>query len=108
MLNKEFCYWLQGYFEIAEVPTLNRERITLIEQQLSRISEPLGPYTQWLQDVLHAIQKNNYHQPIIDMFAGTIPDELNKIFLHDIDNSYATQHSPYELHQIHIGAIDND
>lgn len=103
MLNKEFCYWLQGYFEISEQPQLNEGSIKIIQQKLFCITESLGLYTHWLSGVLGAIETNNYHQPIIDIFTNHISRELNHIFIHEIDNSYITENNPYYLHQLHTG-----
>ena len=108
MLNKEFCYWLQGYFEIAEQPRLCEASIKIIQNKILCIDEPLGVYTRWLSGVLEAIETNNYHQPVIDIFTNHISQELNKIFIHDIDNSYATEHSSFYLHQLHAGVKIHD
>lgn len=101
--NQAFCYWLQGYFEIAEHPILTKEHIKKIKDCLTKIEEPLGVYTSWLNDVLNAIEANHYHQPIIQYFSPMIQDELNQIFAHVIDNSYETHYSNESLQAIHDG-----
>lgn len=103
MTNKLFCYWLQGYFEISQTDSLSKGQINAIQQQLFAINEPLGIYTQWLQKVLNTIMINDYNRFLIDDFAPLISQELNVIFVHDIDNSYDTHLSPYELASIHTG-----
>lgn len=106
--NKTFCYWLQGYFEISSDATLNRSKIKLINMKLGSIGEPLGIYTTWLRDVINSIKKNNYQQSIIDLFTDHIQHELNQIFIHEIDDSYDTEHSDFYLHQVHTGTVGKE
>ena len=56
LTNQTFCYWLQGYFEIAgDVAYLDGNKIEKIYVMLGRISEPLGGYTTWLKKTLDAL-----------------------------------------------------
>lgn len=105
MTNQTFCYWLQGYFEISRKIILTKEKIHLINQQLSLISGPLGDYTQWLKELLLYLQNQKYRQALLDYFLFDIREQLNLLFHHVIDNSYETEISHAALKQIHDGAI---
>ncbi|MHB1949244.1 MAG: hypothetical protein ACYCQI_14145 [Gammaproteobacteria bacterium] len=103
MTDKEFCYWLQGYFEIATRSSLDKNKLILIESMLNKINEPYGEFTRWLQDVLFTLKSNQYHLPLIEFFQNKIRSELNGIFLHVIDQSYETTLTQKELANIHYG-----
>ena len=84
MTNKEFCYWLQGYFEISNISTLTQEKVALINQTLNKIHEPLGEFTQWLFSVNQFLIEEN-KQSFLDFFILQIKHELNELFMHVID-----------------------
>lgn len=103
--NQQFCYWLQGYFEITNKPELTKEKIIIINARLKAIHEPLGEFTQWLVDVVLYFAENQYRQPLLTFFLQEIMDRLNLIFYHVIDNSYDTNISREEGKKIHDGHI---
>lgn len=37
MKSTEFCYWLQGLFEVAEPETLNAKQVDLIKRHLNMV-----------------------------------------------------------------------
>ena len=37
MKSVEFCYWLQGLFEVGEPTTLNEKQVTLIKAHLNMV-----------------------------------------------------------------------
>jgi hypothetical protein len=37
MTSRDFCYWLQGYFEVAKPKTVNAEEIAMIQRHLSLV-----------------------------------------------------------------------
>jgi hypothetical protein len=103
MTNQQFCYWLQGFFEIALDNRLHAEQIKLIEFNLNKINEPLGFFTQWLNELCIYFSNLDYKQETIDYFTLHIQNNLNSIFLHVIDQNYATHYSADELKKIHDG-----
>lgn len=103
--NQDFCYWLQGYFEITVKPVLNQYRIQQISEKLDIITEPLGDYTHWLFCVLSYIEDNDYDSLIIQQYQPHIMENLNLIFLHVIDNSYDTDKDNEYLLDVHDGII---
>lgn len=108
MTNKEFCFWLQGYFEISTSGKLDKSRLLLIEVLLNNIKEPLGIFPQWLKEVLRSMKLNDYHPPLVEVLTKKIRSELNNIFLHVIDPSYESTLTQKELAQIHYGKSNDD
>lgn len=105
MTNQEFCYWLQGYFEISLAPDLTVEKIKNIKHTLAEIEQPLGTFTQWLFDVIAFFEKQQYKQSIMDYFLPEIMKRLNSIFQHVIDISYDRKISLEEALKVHDGVI---
>jgi hypothetical protein len=103
MSNQEFCYWLQGYFELAHEISLNQARVELIAVTLSQINEPLGTFTQWLKKLIEFFAENQNKPEIFAYFTPEIQRRLTSIFYHVIDNSYETNLSSDELQKIHDG-----
>ena len=87
MTNQEFCYWLQGYFEIAKIKTLTKEQVLLINGSLKKINEPLGYFTTWLADILSFVISKQYHQGLMSFLLVEIINRLNTVFDHVIDNN---------------------
>ena len=108
MTNQEFCYWLQGYFEISKKIVLTKEKILKIKEKLDIINEPLGEFTTWLLDVLLFLAEEDYRQGLVDYFLHIIRNQLNLIFYHVIDNSYETDISLETSINIHDGIATND
>lgn len=105
MTNQEFCYWLQGYFEISRESSLNERKVLLIASQLEKITEPLGIFTGWLQEVILYFEKLNYQTETLRCFTDLIKSNLNSIFFHVIDNSYTDGPAPAEWQLIHDGVL---
>ncbi|MHB1947927.1 MAG: hypothetical protein ACYCQI_07430 [Gammaproteobacteria bacterium] len=103
LTNQEFCYWLQGYFEITHEPHLTKEKILVIDGLLNSINEPFGYFTQWLAEVISFFKEQNYKQRLLDYFQPEIQHRLNLIFVHVIDNSYETNLTREECKKIHDG-----
>lgn len=105
MTNQEFCYWLQGYFEISLAPNLSMEKIIVIKNTLLGINQPLGSFTQWLYEVIEFFEKQQYKKSIIDYFFPEIMKRLNSIFQHVIDLSYDRKISLEEALKVHDGLL---
>ncbi len=99
--NIEFCYWLQGHYEIGQDNRLSQKLICAMLFELSHIAEPLGPFTQWLAKVLLYIVAHDFQQEHLTRFAPLIESHLNDVFMHVIDNSYDTTYSQQALNNIH-------
>lgn len=105
MTNKQFCYWLQGYLEISQIPDLTKEKVIIIESTLEQIHEPLGSFTQWLSNVVKLFNSENYKQELLDYFLPVIELRLNSIFHHVIDNSYDSSLDKKTMQRIHDGEM---
>lgn len=103
MTNQDFCYWLQGYFEISREPNLTKDKVLTIHAALGSITEPLGYFTQWLSGVISYVATLHYKQELLDYFLPDIISELNAIFIHVIDTSYDMNISLEEAKRIHDG-----
>lgn len=88
MTNQEFCYWLQGYFEISKNIAFTKEKIMIVMSELKKVHEPLDSFTQWLMDLILFFASMDYKQKILDYFQSDIQLRLNSIFYHVIDVSY--------------------
>jgi hypothetical protein len=86
MKNIDFCYWLQGYFEICKKTILNQNKLAIVHAMLKKIDEPLGQFTQWLSNLLIYFAEQDYHQPILNFFELEIKNELNKLFHHVVQH----------------------
>jgi hypothetical protein len=107
--NQQFCYWLQGYFEISTRPVaLTQAKVELMMKNLDLLAEPLGEFTQWLREVCAYCATHNYKPETLAYFLPLIENSLASVFLHVIDNSYITD-TPAEIRQnIHDGKIEYD
>lgn len=105
MTNQQFCYWLQGYLEICQIPDLTKEKVIIIEGSLEQIHEPLGYFTQWLSKVAKLFRSENYKQELLDYFLPVIELRLNSIFHHVIDNSYDSSLDKKTMQRIHDGEM---
>lgn len=103
MNNRDFCYWLQGYFEITPHPSLTADKLMLIASQLKLIDEPLGQFTGWLQQLVVYLLDQQNNQALLDYFLTVIKDELNLIFYHVIDPIYDDTIGRAEAIKIHFG-----
>lgn len=66
MNEKEFCYWLQGFFELTDTEELSKEQVAMIKSHLSlvftkvtpplKMTDTLNPPEWWLEDNLPSTQ----------------------------------------------------
>jgi len=104
MTNQQFCYWLQGYFEIADESVLTENKLQLIDKALKNISEPLGVFTHWLFKVIRFLETQEFKKNMIALFLPEIQNRLNSIFFHVIDNSYERMVDVETARKIHTGS----
>lgn len=62
MKSTEFCYWLQGLFEVAEPETLNAKQVDLIRRHLNMVFvheiDPSYPAEQ--QETLNKLHNDSH------------------------------------------------
>ena len=107
MKNNEFCYWLQGFFELRSslqetdlpVPTwpIILNHINLVKQ----VEKIPHPYIAWLEGVLMTATSQGYFSTEIET---ELKNRLNKVFEHEIDPSYAED--PTLLNRLNIRASE--
>jgi len=101
MTNREFCYWLQGFFELSRATGLDNQQVVAIKNHLNlvrKVEQKLSEFPSWLEGFLDAAGEG---------LLGTgqaveqIRTKLNAIFKHEIDPSYPGDQA--ELNDIHSG-----
>ncbi len=61
MTSRDFCYWLQGFFEIADPKSLSKEQIDMIQKHLSMVfKHEIDPS---YGDQAHVAELNAIHNP---------------------------------------------
>lgn len=62
MRNVEFCYWLQGYFELRQVPVeMSESQFCIIRQHIALVKEVEGKllgFPAWLEGVLDVVARD--------------------------------------------------
>jgi hypothetical protein len=74
MTSRDFCYWLQGYFEIAEPKEITGEQLKTVQRHLAMVfAHEIDPSMgdkkhQDLLDLIHAGINDNpvAHRPVSD------------------------------------------
>jgi hypothetical protein len=97
----EFCYWLQGAFELAQLP-LTAEQIACVQKHLALVEatpqtgqpKQATDFCSWLRGGLDFISPGDARQ------VATIRTKLNDCFEHAIDGMYPNQE---KLNAIHNG-----
>lgn len=111
MKASEFCYWLQGYFEIKVKGSANclmKEQVEVIEKHLKLVSihDPIDgkakQFCQSLQGLVAFIGVNE----ITSSQTAKIREKLGQVFLHEIDPSYPVEQQE-ALNQAHVGIFDD-
>jgi len=72
MKSVEFCYWLQGLFEVAEPQTLNAKQVDLIKRHLNMVfvHEIDAAYPAEQQDALNAAHEGKDDQAPTSAFPA--------------------------------------
>jgi hypothetical protein len=72
MKSVEFCYWLQGLFEVAEPQTLNEKQVDLIKRHLNMVfvHEIDQSYPLIQQSALNAVHSESPAQSFINRPPG--------------------------------------
>ncbi len=88
MTSFQFCYWLQGYFEIARNPCLDFRKLLFIKRRLATVEGERGAFINWLSEVCDYIERTRNCSVPIEEFFPLIQSSLSSVFLHVIDDSY--------------------
>lgn len=98
MKARDFCYWLQGYFEIADSSELNSRQIEIISNHLKMvfIYENLEVHTKtlefcfWMQGILQAIAITKASKEP-SAYVPQIKAKIAEIFIHEIDPTFGAE-----------------
>lgn len=100
MTNREFMYWLQGYFELSDEqaprPALTVEQVMVIRNHLNlvrKVEKKLEEFPSWLEGFLDS------HEGLTAEATDKIKVKLASVFKHEIDPSY--KGDQVELNKIH-------
>lgn len=108
MTERDFCFWLQGHFELSETLnlTMSAHQVQLINNHLCLVeaTEQVGPFTGWLRGFLDR-GSTKIEQLDADATAR-MRNRLKDHFLHVIDPAETTdpklQQQLNEIHQGHL------
>lgn len=100
MYNHEFCYWLQGHFELREDSNaLTKDQCECIQKHINLVKEVegdnTGPFITWLEGTLSVIDTTEFVEDkevvgvILASTTELVRGKLNECFEHVIDKKYS-------------------
>jgi hypothetical protein len=102
---QEFCYWLQGYYELSGSELLTKKQAVIIKAHLDMVAlheKGDGRSVQFCQELLSLFTpKFGVMVPVPETICGAIRQRLSEVFLHEIDPSYPVeeQEALTDLHE---------
>ena len=109
MTPREFCYWLQGFFELCEAAGINSDfdkrkfcdcvqaHINVVKKTPGKFSPELLEFMVWMQAAID-----------LDASLSKISEKLNSVFVHVIDPSSQDDGSQLAAHQSSGGWESSD
>jgi len=105
MKAQDFCFWLQGYFELTSLAYLPKHQAEVIKNHIKmvEIHDPGNDgrsrqFCEWLKGMLSISREGNTSPA----FVVCIAKALDEVFLHEIDPSYPPEQQQ-DLDQAHQG-----
>jgi len=104
MTPRDFCFWLQGAFEIAGLTGMTSPQAAIVDNHLRLVFKSggddsrAGDFCYWLAGRLQAAESGAVNTAT----TKAIRERLAGIFAHEIDAT--TPGDPAQLQQIHDGA----
>lgn len=101
MKSRDFCYWLQGFFELSEIDSLSVEQVSIVARHLAMVVVHEGDrrmsFCHWLDGVLSMHEKSRLDEKA----TALVRSKLNEVFLHVIDPGFpaSQQKKLSEAHQ---------
>jgi len=99
MTNREFCYWLQGFFELSKSNSLDTNQVVSIRNHLDltrKVDKKLNEFPSWLEGFL-----DSCYEGLTLEATEKVRAKLNAAFKHEIDPTYPGDQA--ELNDIHSG-----
>lgn len=106
MKATEFCYWLQGAFELGNLAALTKERLQCIKQHLAMVqatdqaTQP-AKVTEFCAGLRGGL---DFIKPGDSLIMEALRKRLHDCFVHAIDPNYPNSD---ELNYIHGGTDEN-
>lgn len=98
MTNKEFCYWLQGYFELdGSIESLSEAQLIIIKNHINLVKandKILGEFTSWLEGAIDISESPTTRAKLTKLAQS----KLSSVFEHTIDPSYKEPAALSKLH----------
>ena len=105
MKSTEFCYWLQGFFELTQDTThLSKKQSYLIAKHLALVFEHEAHPNEFCC-FLNGFYQLNEICDLAPWQTSIIKEKLSQIFVHSIDNSYPDCELP-RLNAIHATSFE--
>lgn len=103
MKSIEFCYWLQGFFEISESHEFkfNLNQLNCIERHVDLVIKYESPNISKSYSFVCFLKNYLIIKEETVSYTGRIQQILQDIFIHEIDNSYGDHSMIENLNQIH-------
>lgn len=106
MHKHEFCYWLQGYFELRNNSEhLTDNQIECIKKHIKlveTVEKRLEGFPAWLMGVLDSYELlDSGDATATKKFNEMIRERLNSVFKHEVDGKYGNQELQDILDGIH-------
>lgn len=109
MTSRDFCYWLQGPFEVADLKSLTVEQVEIIDKHLNMVFEYEKEieinFCIWLRGFMDA--QGPVIGPMTTEKTQMIKDKLNFVFKHEIDPKMGDDEMQNTLNMIHNHNTDN-
>ena len=103
MTPRDFCYWLQGAFEITGIQSLNAQQTTIVRKHLELVyaaeydkdshSQNGKDFCDWLQGFLE-----NVSNEMTETQTARVDKRLSRTFLHVIDVTFDNQDKLNDIH----------
>ena len=112
----EFCYWLQGCFELNPIlDALSPTQTKIVSNHLALVAQREGlsgvgesaQFCQWLHGFIEARELLAPDTPLDGRQLALLKSKLSDAFRLDIDPSYAKARNPAERDHILGGLLDH-
>lgn len=104
MKASEFCYWLQGFFELGDVHQLSKRQVEIISLHLKLVDihdktdGRSKQFCSWLSGAIELFGELEFSA----QQTVQVKKVLSEVFKHEIDPSYPSEEID-QLNQIHEG-----
>lgn len=80
MNNRDFTYWMEGFFEISEPKSINDKQLTMIKEHIKLVSatEQISGFALWLDGFLKAKDLSGDENYLSAEETSAINNELRK------------------------------